>query len=106
MATKGYDETSVIRFFKRNREISINSSTKTIYMIKNTTNTGNGTIGRLNYLTKYCGYVLQYCDKLIRNNKVITKNAVEDVIPDIKHNRDKCNIIDMTNANLRRNKMK
>lgn len=52
-----HDEASVIRsLMKKRGEIKVDAITKTIEVIKNASNVGIRTWGKIDYLVHYCGY--------------------------------------------------
>lgn len=61
-----YDEASVIRSLSRKSSIKINSIQKTIEVVKNNTEVGIGSWGKIDYLTKVHGYVVLFV-KVLKN---------------------------------------
>lgn len=59
-----YDEGTVVRELTKNPAVSINSvgKNKSISIVKGTNLIGNGYWGRIDFLTKYCGYTFSYID--------------------------------------------
>lgn len=55
-----YDEAVVVKELGRNPAITFNG--KTISVVKNTSLIGNSFWGRIDFLTKYCGYTLVQVD--------------------------------------------
>lgn len=55
-----YDEAVVVKELGRNPAITFNG--KTISVVKNTSLIGNSFWGRIDFLTKYCGYTLIQVD--------------------------------------------
>ena len=55
-----YDEAVVVKELDRNPAITFNG--KTISVVKNTSLIGNSFWGRIDFLTKYCGYTLVQVD--------------------------------------------
>lgn len=55
-----YDEVTVVRELCKNPAVTI--SDKTISVIKDTNLIGNSFWGRIDFLTKYCGYTLTQVD--------------------------------------------
>lgn len=52
-----HDEASVIRsLMKKRGEIKVDAITKTIEVVKNASNVGIRTWGKIDYLVHYCGY--------------------------------------------------
>ena len=77
MAKKiAYDETSVIRSLSKKNSIQINSVNKTIEVIKNSTDVGNGSWGKIDYLRKVHDYTVIFVTKL--NKKVTPKKIYDD----------------------------
>lgn len=57
-----YDEVSVVRQLNNvGAVIGINPASKVIKVAKNSS-IGNGTSGKIDFLTHYCGYYLEYVD--------------------------------------------
>lgn len=77
MAKKiAYDETSVIRSLSKKSSIQVNPVNMTIEVIKNSTNIGNGSWGKIDYLQKIHGYVVVFTTKL--SKKVTPKRTSDD----------------------------
>jgi len=55
-----YDELTVVRELTKNPAVTING--KKISIVKNTNLIGNSFWGRIDFLTKYCGYTLVQVD--------------------------------------------
>lgn len=55
-----YDEAVVVKELGRNLAVTFNG--KTISVVKNTSLIGNSFWGRIDFLTKYCGYTLVQVD--------------------------------------------
>lgn len=55
-----YDEVTVVKELGRNPAVTFNG--KTISVVKNTSLIGNSFWGRIDFLTKYCGYTLVQVD--------------------------------------------
>lgn len=55
-----YDEAVVVKELGRNPAVTFNG--KTISVVKNTSLIGNSFWGRIDFLTKYCGYTLEQVD--------------------------------------------
>lgn len=54
--SKKYDEVSVIRSLSQKHEVNVDRIRKVVEVVKNATNVGNGTWGKIDYLCHYCGY--------------------------------------------------
>lgn len=55
-----YDEVTVVRELGKNPAITIIG--KKVSVVKNTTLVGNSFWGRIDFLTKYCGYTIEQVD--------------------------------------------
>lgn len=55
MARKHYDEASCVRSLSKKNSIGI--SGKCIEVLNGATDVGNGSWGKIDFLTKYCGYI-------------------------------------------------
>lgn len=55
-----YDEVTVVRELTKNPAVTING--KKISIVKNTNLIGNSFWGRIDFLTKYCGYTMEQID--------------------------------------------
>lgn len=105
MAKKSYTEDSVIRAFKRFRDVDINTNSKTIYVVDNSTELGNGSRGKLDYLTKYCGYTTIIVAKLIKRSKVVATKKEREDSPYRPSKRDKINLAGMVKNTMNRHKL-
>lgn len=79
---KSYDEVSVVRSLSKKNSIHINTKTKVIEVIKDNNDVGNGSWGKIDYLTKFCGYVVLFVTNI--NHKPTHKKEMDD--EDIKLN--------------------
>lgn len=57
MSKKTYDEVSVVKALNRKRDVKVYYYDKRIEVTIGTTECGNGTWGKIDYLVHYCGYV-------------------------------------------------
>lgn len=57
MRKKTYDEVSVVKALNRKRDVKVYYYDKRIEVTIGTTECGNGTWGKIDYLVHYCGYV-------------------------------------------------
>lgn len=76
---KKYDEISVVRQLNNvNAVIGINPASKVIKVAKNST-IGNGTSGKIDFLTHYCGYHVEIVDVIQqqkeRDEEIAAKKA-------------------------------
>lgn len=104
MSTKTYDEASVVRVLSRKKAIRINYTTKTISVDRTSTEVGNGSWGKIDYLVHYCGYV-----QVFTNSSVGTKNITDQTdtrnTKTIKREK-KLNMAAMTKAAMKKAKTK
>ena len=72
---KNYDEMSVVRALSKNSDVKITNrgNLKVVEVVKNSQYCGNGTWGKIDFLTKHCGYT--YC--MIDINAVIAAKQAE-----------------------------
>lgn len=78
MANKrAYDETSVIRSLSKKNSIRINIAEKRIEIVKDATDIGNGSWGKIDYLRKVCGYIPIFVFSI---NKRKFNNADDDTV--------------------------
>lgn len=78
---KKYDEVSVVRQLNNvGAVIGINPASKVIKVAKNSS-IGNGTSGKIDFLTHYCGYYLEYVDVVQqqkeRDEEIAAKKAAK-----------------------------
>lgn len=78
---KNYDEVSVVRQLSNvGAIIGINSASKVIKIAKNSA-IGNGTSGKIDFLTHYCGYYIKYVDVVQqqkeRDEEIAAKKAAK-----------------------------
>lgn len=62
---KKYDEASVVRALSKNPDVKITTgviNSKFVEVVKNSTYVGNGTWGKIDFLTRHCGYILHFID--------------------------------------------
>lgn len=71
---KNYDEMSVVRALSKNPDVRITnvSKNKFVEVVRNGQNCGNNTWGKIDFLTKYCGYILHFIDL---NAQIAAKQA-------------------------------
>ena len=62
MARKHHDEASCVRSLSKKNSIRINGNC--IEVLKDTTDVGNGSWGKIDFLTKHCNYVCIFVNKL------------------------------------------
>lgn len=73
---KSYDETSIVRSLSKKSSINVNTVNKTVEVVKNSTDVGNGSWGKIDYLRKVHDYVILFVNGI--NNKSKAKKMLED----------------------------
>lgn len=89
---KKYDEVSVVRQLNNvDAVIGINPASKVIKVAKNGS-IGNGTSGKIDFLTHYCGYYLEYVDVVQqqkeRDEEIAAKKAAKKAAREAKFAED------------------
>lgn len=89
---KKYDEASVVRQLSNvGAVIGINTASKVIKLAKNGS-IGNGTSGKIDFLTHYCGYCLEYVDvaqqQKERDKEIAAKKAAKKIARKVKFAED------------------
>lgn len=100
-----YDEAVVVKELGRNPAITFNG--KTISVVKNTSLIGNSFWGRIDFLTKYCGYTLVQVDlDEQRAAKIAEQEAKKAAIAAAKAERrkGKVDLIGAVRSNLTKGK--
>lgn len=105
---KSYDEASVIRSLSKKNSININRSNMTIEVVKGSTDVGNGSWGKIDYLHKVHGYICVFVTAIKRKNSVITNNTDLDNTENTKtaKRERKLNMATMTKNAMRKAKTK
>ena len=76
MAKKvAYDETSVVRSLSKKSSIQIDTTEKIIRVVYDNTEVGNGSWGKIDYLTKVHGYIVLFVKNISRK---FTSNKSSD----------------------------
>ncbi len=104
MAKKKYDEVSVVRSLSKKNGININRVTKSISVQKDNTDVGNGSWGKIDFLTHYCGYTVMITSEFVgKKHKNFEENTV---IKDKTIKREnKLNMAAMTKAAMKKAKV-
>lgn len=105
---KSYDEASVIRSLSKKNSININRSNMTIEVVKNSTDVGNGSWGKIDYLHKVHGYACVLVAAIKRKNSIfINQNdSVEQNNTKIAKREAKFNMATMAKNAMKRVKNK
>lgn len=106
MTKKSYDEASVIRSLSRKAEIRINSANRVVEVMKDATDVGNGSWGKIDYLTKVHGYVCCFVNS-IKKKSVINQDNDSFVSSNKTAKREgKLNMAAMAKSAMRKAKTK
>lgn len=76
---RAYDETSVVRSLSKKNSIRVNTVEKVIKVMKNASDVGNGSWGKIDYLHKVHGYVYVFVTSLGKKRVNNTDNDSVDV---------------------------
>lgn len=71
---KCYDEVSVVRVLSKNPAIRINGNV--VEIAKNANTVGNGTLGKIDYLCNYCGYIRMFASTVVQAKVKTTKKKI------------------------------
>lgn len=72
MAKKSYDESKVVRLLNKNANVNVNTVLRIVEVVTENDTVGNGTWGKIDFLTNYCDYVVsrvKFIGKKHNNNK-------------------------------------
>ena len=104
MKKKNYDEAKVVRIISKKRDIRVDGIKKTIEVVKNSTEVGNGSWGKIDYLCGVHGYVVLFV-KAINKASIAFKDDEQEVVT--RHSkRDKFSMAAMSKAAMKRVKAK
>ncbi len=96
-----YDEAKAVRILKKNKGIHINGTT--IEVLINSASVGNGSWGKIDYLSHYCGYTVIMTKSL--GNKSARINDFDEEVTDSNNIKavkraNKLNIAAMAKASM------
>lgn len=105
---KNYDEASVIRSLSRKNGCKVNPINKTIQVLKDNTDIGNGSWGKIDYLHKVHGYVYMFVNQLPNKVKMNTNDDTNDnsINKKVAKRESKLNMAAMTKAAMKKAKSK
>lgn len=75
MSNKNYTEISVVKSISKKHSVKVDTVNKIIKVLKDCTDVGNGTWGKIDYLCKLHGYFL---NRIYGNDSNITSNEDND----------------------------
>lgn len=96
-----YDEAVVVKELGRNPVVTFNG--KTISVVKNTSLIGNSFWGRIDFLTKYCGYTLVQVDLDEQRAAKIAEQEAKKAAK-AKRRKGKVDLIGAVRSNLTKGK--
>ena len=104
MKKKNYDEAKVVRIISKKRDIRADGIKKTIEVVKDSTEVGNGSWGKIDYLCGVHGYVVLFVNALNKAS-IAFKDDEQEVVT--RHSkRDKFSMAAMSKAAMKRVKAK
>lgn len=105
---KVYDEVSVVRALSKKSSVYINTVEKRIDIVKNNTELGNGSWGKIDYLTHVHGYVPVFVTSISsrKSIKKVTDTDTDNVISKASKREAKLNMAAMSKAAMKRVKTK
>ena len=105
---RNYDEASVINSISKKNSVQVNTVDHIIEIIKNSTDVGNGTWGKIDYLCKVHGYVISFTTKLSKKPtpKKTTDEDVDNINSKTAKREAKLNMAAMVKSTMRRVKTK
>lgn len=104
MKKKNYDEAKVVRIISKKRDIRVDGIRKTIEVVKGSTEVGNGSWGKIDYLCHVHGYIVLFV-KAINRASIVPKDDEQEIIT--RHSkRDRFSMAAMSKAAMKRVKVK
>jgi hypothetical protein len=104
---KSYDEVSVVRSLSKIGSIYINTVEKRIDVVRDNTDVGNGSWGKIDYLVKVHGYTYQFV-KGVNKKRIAKRNEdIKDEVNTKANKREaKLNMAAMSKAAMKKVKTK
>ena len=96
----GYDEAGVIRVLSAKQSIRIDPSRKVIEVLKNPTDLGNGSWGKIGFLEKILNYHVTRVDKIVKTHVVKPRKSK----PNPKAVKNEFSMVQMTKAAMNKAK--
>lgn len=105
---KTYDEASVVRSISKKNSVQVNAVEHVVEVVKNSTDIGNGTWGKIDYLCKVHGYVVVFTTKLSKKPtpKKTTDDDTDNTNSKTAKREAKLNMAAMVKSTMRRVKTK
>lgn len=105
---KVYDEVSIVRALSKKASVYVNTVEKRIDIVKNNTELGNGSWGKIDYLTHVHGYVPVFVSNISarKSIKKIIDNDTDNTRSKSSKREAKLNMAAMTKAAMKKVKTK
>ena len=105
---KVYDEVSVVRALSKKSSIYVNTVEKRIDIVKNNTELGNGSWGKIDYLTHVHGYVPVFVSNISarKSIKKVIETDTDNTRSKSSKREAKLNMAAMTKAAMKKVKTK
>lgn len=105
---KVYDEVSVVRALSKKASVYVNTVEKRIDIVKNNTELGNGSWGKIDYLTHVHGYVPVFVSNISarKSIKKIIETDTDNTRSKSSKREAKLNMAAMTKAAMKKVKTK
>lgn len=105
---KVYDEVSIVRALSKKASVYVNTVEKRIDIVKNNTELGNGSWGKIDYLTHVHGYVPVFVSNISarKSIKKVIDNDTDNTRSKSSKREAKLNMAAMTKAAMKKVKTK
>lgn len=101
-----YDEASVIRAISKKKGVNVKVNDKIIEVLRNQTDVGNGTWGKIDYLVKVHNYIVLFVKGFNNKSNKIVNEENNDVSTKVAKRERKLNMVIMTKNAMRKVKTK
>ncbi len=108
MKKRNYDEASVVRSLSKKNSVYVDTINHVVEVMKDSTDVGNGSWGKIDYLCKVHGYIVCFTAKLTK--KLFIKKDFNDdevkINSKVSKRESKLNMAAMVKSTMRRVKIK
>lgn len=101
-----YDEANVIRAISKKKGVNVKVNDKIIEVLRNQTDVGNGTWGKIDYLVKIHNYIVLFVKGFNNKSNKIVNEENNDVSTKVAKRERKLNMAIMTKNAMRKAKIK
>ena len=102
MKKKSYDEASVVRSLNKKMSVRVNVVSKTIEVVKDSYDVGNGSWGKIDYLCKVHHYTYMFVGSIGSKTKVFNDTLSDDTKVSKTSKREaKLNIVNSVKAAMK-----